>query len=52
MHQIAFAVEDCAAHLKAREALKDTDYQITPVINRQYFYAFISGRPAKFCSKS
>ena len=39
VHHIAFAVEDRAAQLKVREALKDTGYQVTPVIDRQYFYA-------------
>ena len=39
VHHIAFAVEDRAAQLKVREVLKDTGYQVTPVIDRQYFYA-------------
>ena len=45
VHHIAFAVEDRVAQLKVREALKDTGYQVTPVINRQYFYAIYFRTP-------
>ena len=45
VHHIAFAVEDRAAQLKVREALKDTGYQVTPVIDRQYFYAIYFRTP-------
>ena len=45
VHHIAFAVEDRAAQLKVREALKETGYQVTPVIDRQYFYAIYFRTP-------
>ncbi len=39
VHHIAFAVEDRAAQLAVREQLLDTGYQVTPVIDRDYFWA-------------
>lgn len=39
VHHIAFAVEDRAAQLEVRKALLDTGYQVTPVIDRDYFWA-------------
>jgi glyoxalase family protein len=39
VHHIAFAVGDRAAQLAAREALVDAGFQLTPVIDRDYFYA-------------
>ncbi|MEM9732879.1 MAG: ring-cleaving dioxygenase [Pseudomonadota bacterium] len=45
VHHIAFAVEDCAAQLEVRKALMDTGYQVTPVIDRDYFYAIYFRTP-------
>jgi glyoxalase family protein len=39
VHHIAFAVEDRAAQLAVRKALADTGYNITPVIDRDYFWS-------------
>jgi len=39
VHHIAFAVENRARQLEVREALMDTGYQVTPVIDRDYFWA-------------
>ncbi|MBQ0750962.1 MAG: ring-cleaving dioxygenase [Roseovarius sp.] len=39
VHHIAFAVEDRAAQLEVRKALMDTGFQVTPVIDRDYFWA-------------
>jgi glyoxalase family protein len=39
VHHIAFAVENRAAQLEVRRALMDTGYQVTPVIDRDYFWA-------------
>jgi len=39
VHHIAFAVDNRATQLEARKALMDTGYQLTPVIDRDYFYA-------------
>ena len=39
VHHIAFAVENRARQLEVREALLDTGYQVTPVIDRDYFWA-------------
>jgi glyoxalase family protein len=39
VHHIAFSVADRAAQLEVRRALMDTGYQLTPVIDRDYFYA-------------
>lgn len=45
VHHIAFAVEDRAAQLAVRKALVDTGYQVTPVIDRDYFYAIYFRTP-------
>ena len=45
VHHIAFAVEDRAAQLEVRQALVDTGYQVTPVIDRDYFWAIYFRTP-------
>jgi glyoxalase family protein len=45
VHHIAFAVGDRAAQLAAREALVDAGYQLTPVIDRDYFFAIYFRTP-------
>ncbi|GFE65198.1 ring-cleaving dioxygenase [Litoreibacter roseus] len=45
VHHIAFAVEDRAAQLNVRKALIDTGYQVTPVIDRDYFWAIYFRTP-------
>ena len=45
VHHIAFAVEDRAAQLRVRDALLDTGYQVTPVIDRDYFWAIYFRTP-------
>lgn len=45
VHHIAFAVEDRAAQLEVRKALVDTGYQVTPVIDRDYFWAIYFRTP-------
>jgi glyoxalase family protein len=45
VHHIAFAVEDRAAQLDVRKALVDTGYQVTPVIDRDYFWAIYFRTP-------
>lgn len=45
VHHIAFAVEDRAAQLRVRKALLDTGYQVTPVIDRDYFWAIYFRAP-------
>lgn len=45
VHHIAFAVEDRAAQLAVRTALMDTGYQVTPVIDRDYFWAIYFRTP-------
>ncbi|WP_180901619.1 ring-cleaving dioxygenase [Martelella soudanensis] len=45
VHHIAFAVEDRAAQLDVRKALMDTGYQVTPVIDRNYFWAIYFRTP-------
>ena len=42
---LAFAVEDRAAQLAVRKALIDTGYQVTPVIDRDYFWAIYFRTP-------
>ncbi len=39
VHHVAFAVADRARQLEVRKALMDTGFQLTPVIDRDYFYA-------------
>jgi glyoxalase family protein len=45
VHHIAFAVEDRAAQLEVRKVLADTGYQVTPVIDRDYFWAIYFRTP-------
>ncbi|MFL4470185.1 VOC family protein [Tateyamaria armeniaca] len=45
VHHIAFAVEDRAAQQDVRKALLDTGYQVTPVIDRDYFWAIYFRTP-------
>jgi glyoxalase family protein len=39
VHHVAFAVENRARQLEARKALLDAGYQLTPVIDRDYFWS-------------
>jgi glyoxalase family protein len=45
VHHIAFAVENRARQLEVRAALMDTGYQVTPVIDRDYFWAIYFRTP-------
>ena len=45
VHHIAFAVRDRAAQLEVRKALLDTGYAVTPVIDRDYFWAIYFRTP-------
>ncbi|WP_417772862.1 VOC family protein [Stappia sp.] len=45
VHHIAFAVENRSAQLEVRQALLDTGYQVTPVIDRDYFWAIYFRTP-------
>ncbi|MEM8959344.1 MAG: VOC family protein [Pseudomonadota bacterium] len=45
VHHIAFAVPDRAAQLEVRKALLDTGYSVTPVIDRDYFWAIYFRTP-------
>ncbi|MFT4148802.1 MAG: VOC family protein [Paracoccaceae bacterium] len=45
VHHIAFAVPDRAAQLEVRKALMDTGHQVTPVIDRDYFWAIYFRTP-------
>ncbi len=45
VHHIAFAVENRAAQLEVRKALLDTGYNVTPVIDRDYFFAIYFRTP-------
>ena len=45
VHHIAFAVDDRAAQSEVRQALVDTGYQVTPVIDRDYFHAIYFRTP-------
>jgi glyoxalase family protein len=45
VHHIAFSVPDRAAQAEVREALLDTGYQVTPVIDRDYFWAIYFRTP-------
>ncbi|MDA3922779.1 MAG: VOC family protein [Salinisphaera sp.] len=45
VHHIAFAVADRAAQAEVRTALLDTGYQVTPVIDRDYFWAIYFRTP-------
>ena len=45
VHHIAFAVPDRAAQLEVRQGLIDTGHQVTPVIDRDYFWAIYFRTP-------
>jgi glyoxalase family protein len=45
VHHIAFSVENRAKQLEVRKALMDTGYQVTPVIDRDYFWAIYFRTP-------
>ncbi len=45
VHHIAFAVENREKQLEVRKALADTGYQVTPVIDRDYFWAIYFRSP-------
>lgn len=45
VHHVAFAVKDRADQLAVRKALLDTGYQVTPVIDRDYFWAIYFRTP-------
>lgn len=45
VHHVAFAVEDRTAQLAVRKALADTGYQVTPVIDRDYFWSIYFRTP-------
>ena len=45
VHHIAFSTPDRAAQLTVRKALLDTGYQVTPVIDRDYFWAIYFRTP-------
>ena len=45
VHHVAFAVENRAKQLSVRKALMDTGYQVTPVIDRDYFWAIYFRTP-------
>ena len=45
VHHIAFAVPDRAAQLEVRKALAATGYQVTPVIDRDYFWSIYFRTP-------
>lgn len=45
VHHIAFAVENRAAQDQVRKALLETGYQVTPVIDRDYFWAIYFRTP-------
>ena len=45
VHHVAFAVEDRATQLAVRKQLTDTGYQVTPVIDRDYFWAIYFRTP-------
>lgn len=45
VHHVAFAVENRAAQLEVRKALMDTGYHVTPVIDRDYFWAIYFRTP-------
>ena len=45
VHHLAFAVENRARQLEVREALLDTGYRVTPVLDRGYFWAIYFRTP-------
>lgn len=45
VHHVAFAVDNRAAQAEVRKALLDTGWQVTPVIDREYFWAIYFRTP-------
>jgi len=45
VHHVAFAVENREKQLEVRKALMDTGYDVTPVIDRDYFWAIYFQTP-------
>jgi glyoxalase family protein len=45
VHHVAFAVPDRAAQLEVRKAIAATGYQVTPPIDRDYFWAIYFRTP-------
>ncbi|QEL22050.1 ring-cleaving dioxygenase [Bosea sp. F3-2] len=45
VHHVAFAVDNKAAQAEVRKALMDTGYQVTPQIDRDYFWAIYFRSP-------
>ena len=45
VHHVAFAVDNRATQLEVRKALVDTGYHVTPVIDRDYFWAIYFRTP-------
>lgn len=45
VHHVAFSVDNRNTQLEVRRALMDTGYQVTPVIDRDYFYAIYFRTP-------
>ncbi len=45
VHHVAFAVDDRSAQLAVREALLGAGYEVTPVIDRDYFWAIYFTSP-------
>jgi len=45
VHHLAFAVENRERQLEVREALMETGFQVTPVIDRDYFWAIYFRAP-------
>ena len=45
VHHIAFSVDNREKQLEVRKSLMDTGYQVTPVIDRDYFYAIYFRTP-------
>ncbi|MDJ0613315.1 MAG: VOC family protein [Rhizobiaceae bacterium] len=45
VHHLAFSVENREAQLRVRDALIDTGYAVTPVIDRDYFWAIYFRTP-------
>lgn len=45
VHHVAFAVDNREKQLEVRKALLDTGYQVTPVIDRDYFWAIYFRTP-------
>ncbi len=45
VHHIAFSVDNREKQLEVRRALMDTGYQVTPVIDRDYFWAIYFRSP-------